>query len=79
MELLAILLTALGVMLAQPHATASSAPARTCFNEQLWSGANQLRPCVRITALHEDGLFDATVENASGDERYRVRIGNRAD
>jgi hypothetical protein len=74
-ELLAILLAALG--LAAPHSPA--AQDRVCFSKQLWSGRDELRPCVRITELHEDGSFEASVGDARGDLHHQVRIGNRAN
>ena len=75
MELLAILVAALGLAAPHPHPLWD----RVCFSKQLWSARDSLRPCVRITDLHEDGSFNATVSSASGAERYSVRIGNRAD
>ena len=79
MELLAVLLVSLGLAVPQSHAPQPSAFNRVCFNKQLWSARDELRPCVLITELDEDGSFEATVTNARGDARYRVRIGNRAD
>jgi hypothetical protein len=73
--LLAILLAALG--LAAPHPHSAQEPA--CFSKHLWSAREELRPCVRITQVHEDGSFEASVGDARGDQRYRVSVGNRAN
>ena len=75
MELLAILLAALGLAAPHPH----TAQDPVCFSKPLWSAREELRPCVRITQVHEDGSFEASVGNAGGSQRYRVSVGNRAD
>ena len=79
MELLAILLTVLGLA-APPSPSHSEDPTanRVCFSKTGWSARDELRPCVRITRVYEDGSFDAKVENAGGDKRYEVSVGNRA-
>jgi hypothetical protein len=74
-ELVAILLAALG--LAAPKSHAVHGPV--CFSKELWSARDALRPCVRVTEVREDGSFEASVGNARGDRRYRVSVGNRAD
>jgi len=79
MELLAILLAAVGLVWPGSHASQAGVSDQVCFSKHEWSAPDELRPCIRITGLYEDGSFEAAVGNARGDERYRVRIGNRAD
>jgi len=77
-EFLALLLTLVGLAGHQPSNRAESAK-RVCFDKRLWSKSVDLRPCVQLIGLEEDGSFDARVTNAQGEQRYRVRVGNRAD
>jgi hypothetical protein len=79
-RLLAILLAALGLSTpAAETATHRATASRSCFSKKLWSTDDQNRPCVRVLRVEEDGSFRAAVSNASGNRRFTVSVGNRAD
>lgn len=55
-------------------------PHRVCFPARAWDGEDGYRPCVRITAVEEDGSFSYSVGDAGGIdaeavERYSGSVG----
>lgn len=51
---------------------------RSCFPVSSWQGGtkvDELRPCVRILKVQEDGSFSFAVSDANGTVRYTSGVG----
>lgn len=58
-----------------PAVTVPHSP-RVCFPAAKWGPApDRIRPCVRITAVQEDGSFGYAVTDADGTVRYTAGVG----